>query len=65
MFNKTTVKDVGQIEVSIKDSDPYTQTNLVCFRRQDPLMGSKFEMFLTDEELVSLRDVIDSHIKEA
>jgi len=65
MFNKNTKVDIGNVEFSIKDSDPYTKTNLVCFRRIDPLLSTKFEMFLTDEQLIDLGQAINNHTKES
>lgn len=64
MFNKTTKQPIGNIELTIRDSDPYTKMNMVRFQRIDAQIPSSFEMFLTDEELVVLRDMISNHVKE-
>lgn len=65
MFDKQTKEIIGErIEISIQGSDPYTKTNLVRFKRIDPTINTRFEMFLTDEELISLRDAISNHVKE-
>jgi len=64
MFNKTTKQPIGNIELTIKDSDPYTKMNMVRFQRIDTEIPSSFEMFLSDEELVKLRDMISNHVKE-